>query len=40
MRERDFEQFAVNLLWHFIYVLINFKMAALINFEAVTSSNS
>ena len=40
VRKRDFEQFAVNLPWHFLYVLINFKMAVLINFEAVTSSNS
>ena len=37
--ERDFEQFVVNLAWHFLYILINFKMAAFINFEIVTSSN-
>ena len=39
VRERDFGQLATNLPWQFFDALITFKMAAFINFEAVTSSN-
>ena len=40
MLERNFRQFAVNLPWQHFDTLINFKMAAFINFEAATASNS
>ena len=35
--ERNFEQFDVNLPWQFYDVLISFKIAAFVDFEAVTS---
>ena len=37
--DQNFGQFSVNLPWQFFDTLIIFKMAAIINFEAVTSSN-
>ena len=35
----NFGLFAINLPWQIFDILISFRMAALINFEAVTLSN-
>ena len=37
--DRNFGSFAINLPWQFFDIMITFRMAAFINFEAVTSSN-
>ena len=37
--ERHFELFDLNLPWQFADVLIGFKMAAFVDFEALTSSD-